>query len=131
MNLLDLGLIKMNNYLTLENIPEEITFWNMQYYLDEHTVLHYIEIEDWTTEELDTESGTIEIDIPKRFQLSFTFFGIQYFCEIYYSDLTESNELVYPEGDYILFDSFEKHIEETHWDLIKTLCLKLTEEYEK
>ena len=103
----------------------------MQCYLDKHTLLHYIEITDWTTEEVDNaEFGTDIINIPKVFQLSFTFFGIQYFCDIYYNDLTDPFGNVYAEGDSILFDSFQIHIEETHWDLITELCLKLIKEYE-
>lgn len=123
MSLLDLELIKMNNYLTLENIPEDIEFWNMQYYLDEHTLLHYIEVNDFIDDEDDRE-------IPKSFQLSFKFFGIQYFCDIYYKDLINDNESIYAKGNIILFDSFIVHIEETHWDLIRELCLKLAKRYE-
>jgi hypothetical protein len=107
--------------ITINNIPEVIPWWNMQYNLDDKTILHYIEINSW-------EDDDDENIIPESIELSFTFYDCQYFATISWEDLLINSNNICAEGPSILFSSFEDNIEENHWYLIVKLIKKLVNE---
>ena len=107
--------------ITIETIPEVIPWWNMQYQLDDKTILHYIEIIDCDED----ENGN---DVPDRIEISCTFYDCHYLAEIPYSNIEKDWNSIYPEGPSILFSSFTDNIEDNHWNLIKELIKKLVNE---
>ena len=107
--------------ITIETIPEVIDWGNMQYQLDDKTILHYIEIVDYAED----EDG---FEIPDIFNLSFTFYDCHYISTIYWQDVLDNEHLVFLEGPGILITSFEDHLQYEHWNLISTLIKKLVNE---
>ena len=107
--------------ITIDNIPEVIPWWDMQYQLDDKTILHYIEIYDW-------DEDADENIIPDAIELSFTFYDCQYFVTIPWNNIVKNWNSIYSEGPSILFSSFTDNIEENHWDLIVELIKKLVNE---
>lgn len=103
--------------ITINNIPENINWGNMQFQLDDKTILHYIEIIDWYDD-----------DSPKAFELSVNFFDYSYFVILYYEDILSNFNYCYAEGPSILFDSLEDWINNEHWELICKLINKMVNE---
>ena len=120
----------MNKIITIKNIPEIIDWDNMQFQLDNKTILHYIEIIDWNYGEIgdNLEGEEMNNEIPSIFELSFTFYDCHYFTRIYWNDILDNFNQNLPEGPSILFSSFEDHINNKHWELIKKLIKKLVNE---
>lgn len=114
---------EIKEIVTIETIPEVIDFGNLQYNLDEYTILHYIEMNDWEED----EEGK---DVPKSYELSANFFGLHYTALIYQIDIDRDSGNIYTDGPSILHGSFTDNIEENHWNLIVELIKKLREQYE-
>lgn len=107
--------------LTINNIPEIIQWYNMQMYLDDKTLLHYIELQGWDED----EEGNI---IPLDFEISYTFYDKHYFAKIYWKNICEDDPNIYQDGSSILFSSAEDNIIGNHWNLICRLLKKYTKE---
>lgn len=107
--------------ITIENIPEIIPWWNMQYHLDDKTILHFIEISGWNEDEE-------ENIIPEGLDLSFTFYDCTYSVQIPWDNILKDWNSICADGPSILFDSFVTNIEDNHWDLIVQLIKKLVNE---
>lgn len=107
--------------ITIENIPEIICWWDMQFQLDEKTILHYINIDEWS----ENEEG---IDIPDSFDLSITFYDCHYIATIYWDNIVKNWNSICADGPSILFSSFTDNLEDTHWNLIIQLIKKLVNE---
>ena len=103
-------------YLTINNIPDDLCFWNIQRNLDEHTLLHYIEITDYN-----------DHDHISSFTASILFYDCQYFVEITPIALKQDYPTLYLEGPSILFSSCNEHLEEECWEVLKELCKRLLE----
>ena len=107
----------MNKIITINNIPEIIKWNNMQFQLDDKTILHYIDIIDWHDD-----------DTPKMFELNVNFFDYYYTVNIYYEDILSNFNYCYAEGPSILFASLEDWINNEHWELICKLINKMANE---
>ena len=116
--------------ITIETIPEVIDWGNMQFQLDDKTILHYIEIIDYNYGEIgdNLEGEEMNNETPSIFELSVTFYDCHYFTKIYWNDILDNFNQNFSEGPSILFSSFEDHISIEHWDLIKELIKKLVNE---
>lgn len=113
-------------YLTVDNIPDAIDcddfyFGNMQFNVDENTVLHYIEINNYDTDE---NTGKT---INRIFQFSFSFYGKHFDVYVREENLEEDWRSIEMEGDSSLFESFEELMEDDHWPLLVALCKKYME----
>lgn len=93
----------------------------MQMYLDDKTILHYIELEGWDE---DDENNII----PENFEISYTFYDEHYFAKIYWKDVLNDFANIFQEGASILYSSAEENIEENHWGLICKLLEKYVDE---
>jgi len=83
--------------------------------VDDNTVFHYIETQDWDYDDDDNEVIT-------KLQLSFSFYDCHYFVDVRPKDLDNSFGSVCMEGNSALFDSFEEWCNDEHWDFIQKKC---------
>ena len=114
-------------YLSVNNLNDLITsnldLCSIQLNIDENTKLHYIEINNYETEE---GSGKT---INRIFQLSFSFYGKHFDVYVRENNFDSSFGSIEMQGDSSLFESFEELMEDDHWPLLVALCKKHMELY--
>lgn len=113
-------------YLTVDTLHlffenKDFNFGNIQLRIDENTILHYIELNNWEIDK-DTHKAINQI-----FQFSFSFYGKHYDVYVREEKLKNDYGSIEMQGASDLFESFEEHMEDEQWPLLVALCKKFME----
>ena len=83
--------------------------------MDENTILHYVELNNYDTDEEGNDTNRI-------FQLSFSFYGKHFDVYVREKNFDNSWGSIELDGDSSLFESFEELMQEEHWELLVAIC---------
>jgi len=104
-------------YLTVETIPEDLDFSNIQLYLNENIFLHYMDLNNWETDNDGNE-------INRIIDFSFSFYDCNYNVYVRETKLDRDFGSIEMNGDSALFDSFNEAMEDDYWELLVSLSKK-------